>query len=612
MKHIVSCFILILLFLPVFLSAQAKIENKKNSNDIEILNAGYLEYVEEHGEFQKLVGNVVFRHDNALLYCDTAHFYKEKNSLIAFSNVYIRQGDSLHMYGNWLRYDGKTKIAKFRKNVKLVDKELTLLTDSLDYDRTTNIGKYEYGATIIDNENDLSSKIGYYYSDRKLMFFKDSVVLINPQYTMYSDTLKYNTGSEVAYFFGPTRIVSDSNLIYCEDGWYDTKMDISQFSKNAYLQSPTQKISGDSLFYDRKLGLGKGFRNVEIIDTIEKILLQGNLGFYYQSPEKSMMTDSAVFINYSEGDSLYLHADTFRMHTFSDTVKIMQYFTVPDSLRLSDSLLVNAQLLSDSLGRKKTGREIKILYPPGLLTDTLMGVYVDTVKDFKLVRGFYRVKLFKSDFQGKCDSLVYSTLDSTMKLYHDPILWSDNNQLTAIFIEMLTANNEIKEVVMKDKAMIITEEDSLRFNQIKGRDMNGFFKKRELVRIDVSSNSQVLYFIEDEKEDSLPESEKEFIGVNYVESSKMIIRLEDGEVSRINFMPASDGKVTPVDYKPPQEQRLEGFLWRIEHRPQKLSDIFLWIGKSIANDFNEKTDVNLQENTEENTEIKEILEEDIY
>ncbi|MBN2682795.1 MAG: hypothetical protein JXR58_09830 [Bacteroidales bacterium] len=612
MKQFVFGLLLFSVILPLQFFAQVKNQEKKESSEIEILNAEYLEYVEVHGNFQKLVGNVVFKHDNALLYCDTAHFYKDNNSLIAFSNVYIRQGDSLHMYGNWLKYDGKTKIAKFRKKVKLVDKELTLFTDSLDFDRNTNIGKYEHGASIIDNENDLASKVGYYYSDKKLMFFKDSVVLINPQYTMYSDTLKYHTGTEIAYFYGPTRIVSDSNLIYCENGWYDTKKDISRFSKNAFLQSPTQKLSGDSLYYDRKLGFGEGLKNVEIIDTTEKLILRGNIGHYFQSPERSMMTDSAVFINYSEGDSLYLHADTLRMHTFNDTIKQKRFINVADSLRLSDSLLVNAELLTDSLGRKRTSREIRVWYPIGLPTDTVVAVYVDTAMDFKMVRGFYRVKMYKSDFQGKCDSLVYSTMDSTMKLYHDPILWSDNNQLTAEFIEMLTGNNTIKEVMMRNKAMIIADQDSIRFNQIKGREMKGFFNKSDLRRIDVSQNSQVIYFIEDDSGDTTDLEEKEFIGVNYVESSKMIIHLEDGEVSRIHFIPASDGRVMPLDEKPASEQRLEGFAWRIEHRPKKLADIFLWEGFSISDKLVIKFETKEEDIEQIDKDETEILEEEIF
>jgi hypothetical protein len=612
MKQFVSCFVFLVVFFPVFIFAQVNNNENNKTGEIEILNAGYLEYVKEHGDFQKLVGNVVFKHDDALLYCDTAHFYKDNNSLVAFSNVYIRQGDSLHMYGNWLKYDGKTRIAKFRKKVRLVDKELTLFTDSLDFDRNTNIGKYEYGASIIDNENDLASKIGYYYSDKKLMFFKDSVVLINPQYTMYSDTLKYHTGTEIAYFFGPTSIVADSNLIYCENGWYDTKNDISRFSKNAFLQSPTQKLSGDSLYYDRKLGFGKGMKNVEIIDTTEKIILKGNFGYYYQSPERSLMTDSAVFINYSHSDSLYLHADSFRMHTFTDTIKQQKFVNVPDSLRLSDSLLIYSNFMIDSIGRRSTASELKIIYPKGIPTDTLMAIFVDTAMDFKLVRGFYRVKLFKSDFQGKCDSLVYCTMDSTMKMYYDPILWSENNQLTAVFIEMLTSNNEIKEVIMNEKAMIVAEQDPIRYNQIKGKDMKGFFEKRELNRIDVSQNSQVIYFLEEETEDSIAGMEKEFIGVNYVESSKMIIHLEEGEVSKIHFIPASDGKVMPIDEKPAQEQRLEGFAWRIEHRPFRLSDIFIWQGTSISDSF-AKTIENENESSEqiEKEEI-EVLEEEVY
>ncbi|HBS87625.1 MAG: hypothetical protein A2W91_15285 [Bacteroidetes bacterium GWF2_38_335] len=595
-------------FLSLFSFSQEE-KTEKDTTKIEILNANSLEYSKKEGEFQKLKGNVIFKHDQALMYCDSAYFYKDKNALDAFGKVFIKQGDTLSLSGKFLKYDGETKMAKIRNKVRLADNEITLLTDSLDYDRNLNIGYYNYTARIVNNNNDLSSKIGYYYANDKLLFFKDSVVLINPKYTMYCDTLKYHTPSEIAYFFGPTEIFSDSGYIYCENGWYDTKKDISQFSQNAFLENKSQTLRGDSLYYDRGKGYGEAFRNVTLVDTTEKIILGGDYGIYFQSPEKSLFTGNAVFTHIMDKDSMYLHSDTLRMHTFSDTVKNMRIpLIIKDSLNFKpwkidpvskDTLLIkidtvylqipdtvfvfsDTTALNDSIVRIPSDTIIN--FTPR--TDYYQ--FVDSVMEFKLVRGHYRCKLFKSDFQGKCDSLVYSTRDSVMQLYHEPVLWSEKNQLTGKFIEMHTKNNELEKVYMREDAMIIVDEDSSRYNQIKGKYMLAFVKDREITRINVDGNSRALYFIKDDGENPDSTYDDQLLGVNNVECSQMIIYMKEGEVDKIHFKPASDGKVTPLNYEPAEKLRLPGFIWLDQHRPKKKPDIFIWSGFTKATELEKK------------------------
>ncbi|MCK4464332.1 MAG: hypothetical protein KAU83_01370 [Bacteroidales bacterium] len=281
-------------------------------------------------ELKRLIGDVELQHEDIFIYCDSAYLYEDKNLIEAYSNVYIKQGDTLHLYGDFLRYKGDIKLAEIRRNVRLVDKETELFTEFLDYNVNEEFGFYFNGGKIYNGENTLESKLGYYYTNQKIFFFRDSVKIINPDYTIYSDTLKYNTVSEISYFLGPTEIISDSSYIYCENGWYNTKTDISQFNQNAYLISKEQTVKGDSLYYDRNRGFGKAFKNVELIDTAQQIILKGDYAEYYEEPEKTMITDSALFIQITNGDSLFVHADTLRSRLDStNTHKIVcAYFKV--------------------------------------------------------------------------------------------------------------------------------------------------------------------------------------------------------------------------------------------------------------------------------------------
>jgi lipopolysaccharide export system protein LptA len=474
---------------------------------VELLNANSLEYNETQGEgVKRLIGEVAFKHDSIYMYCDSAYLYSEKNSLEAFSNIRIEQGDTLTVYSDLLKYDGNMRFAQLDGNVKLIDNQITLTTPHLDYDLNAQTAQYDREGTIVDTNNTLVSVIGLYFADKKEFFFKDKVVLTNPQYVLKSDTLKYNTLTEIAYFFGPTTISSDSNFIYCENGWYDTKNDFSQFKKNAYLQSKSQKLSGDSLCYDRKKGFGQAFNNVNMTDTAENIIIKGNYGYYYERPEKSMITDSLLYIQVLEKDSLYMHADTL----FG---------------------------MTDSSGKHK------------------------------IIYAYHHVKLFKFDLQGKCDSMVYSFKDSIIHLYHNPVIWSDDNQLTADTIHLKTGEGKIYHINLIHTAFISSSVDSIRFNQVKGKTMKGYFRDNELYKVTVNGNSETIYYAQDDK--------AAFIGINKAEASDMLIFIKEKNFDKISFLSSPTATFYPMSDLKKEETFLKDFVWQAPERPGNKEGVFI-------------------------------------
>ena len=198
-----------LLFIALCQAQQPK------SARIELLHANTFNFDKNLGnDVRPLIGDVIFKHENYLLYCDSAYLYNERNSLDAFGHVIIRSGDTLTIYGDFLKYDGNTEIALLNNNVKMVDKQMTLTTDKLKYNMKDEIAEYFTCGTLVDPENTLKSKIGYYYAGNKKFFFKDNVILTNPNYTVTSDTLMYNTSFETSHFYGPTYIVNKKTNYY--------------------------------------------------------------------------------------------------------------------------------------------------------------------------------------------------------------------------------------------------------------------------------------------------------------------------------------------------------------------------------------------------------------
>ncbi len=469
-----------------------------------------------------LVGHVKFTHETAIMFCDTAYLNEKENKLNAVGNIHIIQNDTLHLYGNKLNYFGNTGMAEVRENVKLINKDVVLTTEFLDYDRKNNFAYYFNNGKIVNKDNTLTSKTGYYYPDSNTAFYKDSVVVTNPKYTMYSDTLKYHTVTKVATIQGPTFIISDKNTIYAEDGFYDTQNDVALLQQNAYVQGE-QLLKGDSIHYDRKQGIGEVFNNMELHDTTNNVIIAGDYGFYNEISQDALTTKNAVLMQIYNADTLFLHADT------------------------------------------------------------LLAVPLEN-PDEKLIKAFRKVQYYRSDLQGRCDSMVFDSRDTTNTFYYDPIMWSLGNQLTADEIKMYTKNEVLDKVDLIDRAFIISEEDSGRYNQIKGSSMTGFVKNNEIYKIDVNGNAQSIYY---------PMDKENALGMNKAECSNMIIYLKERMVSKINMQVSPTGKMSPILLIPEEDLELPGFHWLELFRPKTKKDIFNWKELPVLDRGEDKSEYNL-------------------
>lgn len=452
----------------------------------------------------KLKGNVQLKHQDALMFCDSALLF-DNNSVKAFGHVRIIENDSLTMKGDSLFYDGKTKMAKIRSNVVIDNRTSILKTNFLDYDRNSSIGHY-FGGGVIDSRQEkihLVSKSGYYYTEPKLFHFKGDVVMTHPDYVIHTDTMHYSTDREKTWFFGPTNIDFQKRKIYCEFGWFDQLNDKARFVKKASIKSVGQILKGDTIDYDQKTQIGISKCFVVVVDSTEKIEVNGDYAVYNEKDSTSMVTTNMIMKQDMGGDTFFLVADTL----FS-------------------------------------------------LRDT---------NQKRIMKAFYNARFFKSDMQGKCDSLVYLSADSTIFLFREPILWSEDNQITADSISILLVKSEPDKMFMDQNAFIIAKEDSLLFNQIKGRNMIGYFAKSDLHKVDVHGNGQTIYYPR--------EDDQSLIGMNETKCSDMTIRIDSSKIKRISFYDRPTALLTPSDKMPETGKLLENFNWRAADRPGSLDDL---------------------------------------
>lgn len=434
------------------------------------------------------------------MYCDSAYQYINSNKIDAFGHVKIKDQGAF-LYGDILYYDGDTELAKIRGDeVKLIDKKQTLTTQFLNYNLGTSTGQYYNGGKVIDQKSTLTSEKGTYYNRSKKYTFKNKVTLLRDNYTLTSDTLEYHSNNKMAYFHGPTHINSNNQHLFARKGQYHTTKEISHFTDSAYIETQDYILKGDSLFFNNDDDIGKAFKNVHLHSFKDSLTIYGNEATRWGKLGYAEVYGNAIAIKSLEKDSLYLIADTLTSQ-------------------------------KDTLGKKSA------------------------------IYGYNNVEIFNTDFQGKCDSLVFLDQDSLITMYEAPILWNNKHQITADTIIAKLRKGTIHRAYTNTNSFITSHDTLSNFNQIKGKNMTAYFKNGGIDHIDVSGNGESLYYAKDAQEAS------KIIGLNYIICSNMIIYFVENELNQISFLRKPDAKFIPPQEITNKEKKLKNFSWHNEIRP---------------------------------------------
>jgi len=478
-----------------------------------------------------VVGNVVFRHDDALMYCDSANFFEASNSLDAYGHVKLVQGDTLTGYGDRLLYNGNTRIARLRQNVRLIHHEAVLTTDSLNYDRENDIAYYYTGGKIVDDLNTLTSRWGQYTPYNKRAAFRDSVHLVNDRFTMDTDTLLYDTETHIAELVSPTVVLYEKQTtILSSSGLYDTRTEESQlFNRSQVIHSDGKFLTGDTIWYDKRQSFGRLFGNIELIDSTQQVTLRGNYGELYEQdspasrhPEwgaHGFATRNALLEHWGDSLHTYMHADTL--------------FT--EQIALSDTLPADST--------------------------------------YRRIRAYRSVRIYRDDMQGVCDSAVYLGNDSVGKMYGSPVCWNDNNQVSADSIHIYFRNDEVDYAHGMGSAICIQQHDLLHYNQMSGKEIFAHVKDGDVYRIDVNGNAETVFFPVDEKDHTLS-------GCNRTQSSFVKVYLRNREVDHVLFTTATTGTMYPMDQVSDAVMHLGSFFWAEDERPRVPADVMLTVPRT--------------------------------
>lgn len=386
-------------------------------------------------EYQILRGNVRFRRGDMYMFCDSAYFYEATSSLDAFGNVKMSQADTLFVYADILHYYGEDQVAQLRHRVRLENRNTTLLTDSLDYEINSNVGYYFDGGTIVDSKNntELTSRYGRYELDTKQAEFSTDVRLINDKYTMETNLLRYNTATHIANIIDETRIESDSSVVITSNGWYNTSDDdATLYDRSQVFAKDGKTLVGDTVYYNRSFNYGEAKGNVIITDPKNKVILDGDYGYHDDNSHYSYVTKRARAREFSQKDTIYLHADTLCTLLDNDSVRILKAF-----------------------------------------------------------RG---VRFYRSDMQGICDSLQMSVADTILNMYRHAVLWNGERQISGNEINIHMNDSTVDWATLPDFGIMSEFLGETYYDQLSAKKIRATFVDKELRQLDADGNVQVIMY----------------------------------------------------------------------------------------------------------------------
>lgn len=482
-------------------------------------NKVFLEYADKLSmkdgqNYQLLVGNVQFRKGDMFMYCDSAHFYDQSNSLDAYGNVKMEQGDTLFVYADELNYNGEIELAKLYadegKKVKLINNDVMLETDIFNYDLAIDLGYYDVGGVLTDKENRLESLQGEYSPTTKDANFYLDVHLNNSSerdtLDMYTDTLSYNTNTHIAELVSLTHIFSKDGKIIAQSGTYNTETNISDlYERSIIITNDGNTLTGDTIYYDRDKGYGEAFGNMILTDSVRQSSIQGDYGFYNQLTDSAYVTGRACAKEYSKKDTLYLHGKVIRTYILNeDTSRVM------------------------------------IAHP--------------------------NVRFYRSDLQGLCDSLSLMQQDSILYMHNHPIVWSGVRQIFGNVIHIHMNDSTVDWAKLPDFGFVAEHIEEEFYNQISGKEMIAYFTDSKLSHVDVSGNVQII---------TLPqESDSTYNKIANVESSFLSADIENNKIVFSKIWPEVTAKMTPLYLAKKSIFYLPQFKWYEAIRPKNQEDIF--------------------------------------
>ncbi len=608
--------LLLVLFIACLPRGFAKEDGDRKANEddmVRLVKAASVQIItgEDERTYRKAT-DATFLHNGTYLVCDTAIWNVRDSIINAVGNVSLKQ-DGTTLTSETLDYLVSKSLAQFRGSVvQLVDKEgNTLRTRHLDYNTADSVAVFEGGGALKDKDGQIiESMEGTYDSKAELFTFAKDVDMFTDSIFIKTSSLHYHTDTQLAVFDADIDFWKEDNMLSANRGHYSRADETFFFTGAVHLLSPDYECWGDTLYYYRTPSDLELFGNVQLQDSVNRTSAVSDRLFYQDSLAKVTLTGEAAVAMVQESneklDTIYFGADTLIYYTLYKCA-ISESVVSAASARL-------AELMTDPVGeyRRKAAEEAArkaeedaknngnsssplrgagrssspngSVAPKGLeapstetpaapvdstalavqdstaLADSVSVVPVPDSTKVGFAIGLRNVKIYRKDIQVKCDSLHYCDLDSIARFYIDPVIWNDGNrQYYSDSLFVLVRDGGMDRASLQGNAMIVTQEDSLLYDQIRGTEVLAYFDSTSaLKRFDAIGGATAIFYLEENGS---------LATVNKVESKMLSGVFKDGNIDRVYYFDSPKNDAYPLAQFSESDRRLKGFSWDPDMRP---------------------------------------------
>lgn len=451
------------------------------------------------------------------------------------------------------------KVQRLTKNVVFTQKSTTIYCDSAFFNKKKNSMEAFGRVRIVDDSVTITSRELYYDGNLRQAKLRKNVVYTKGFNRLTTDNLDYDMNAEISHYFGGGKLQDTTNTLTSKIGYFYAKEHYATFKTDVVLVAPDYTLKSQDLHYSTRTKVATTPGATEIITENGETTLHADGGEFRTQKDQSLFVDGRVETpnNYLEGDDLFFDQKKKYYKAIGHVKLIAKEKDV--IITGNEGYNDEANALSKIYGKPVMRRILKedTLY---LSADTL--VYMEsTVDSVKRILAYNNVKIFKNNLQGLADSAVYYLADSMIYLFEKPVLWSNNSQAVGDTIRMEILKGTIHKMYLRRNAFLASQDTVLNFNQIKGRNMVANFLDGNIHEVDVFGNGEVIYY-------ALAEGDSITVGMNRILCSDLKLRFEKRAIRNISAYVKPEAKFVPPHEWTDALQRLDGFLWRGEERPE--------------------------------------------
>ncbi|MEQ1555147.1 MAG: OstA-like protein, partial [Ferruginibacter sp.] len=539
--HFYFLFILLFFIQNIF----AQVTTVGDNNKIEIINGNSIRniFIDDSTSFRTLAGNAIVKQGNTKLYGDSIAINSRTNIAEVFGHVHINDADTVDTYADYLKYEGKERMAYLKRNVKLTDGKATLVTNDLIYNVATGIATYQGGGKVINGSSVLTSSDAIYFSDTKDVFFKKFVQLKDPKYNIVSDSLKYNTATKIATLIAPTIVkTKEGKTLRSKNGTYNLETGYAQFFDKTFISDSTFSATADNMFFDEKTGVYVLDQRAKYVDSVNHMIVIGNRIETNQKTSSFLATQKPVVIIVKDKDSTYISADTLFSGLRKNDTSFKQ--KIAKTTLNADSSF--AKQLEFATNPKDTSKNYYTKIDTVNNKPMLTKAPQDSVR---YIIGYNHVRIYNDSSQAVCDSMYYSTEDSVFRMFRNPIVWKEKNQIMGDTMYLFTEKQQPKRIYVFNNSIVINQTNATMYNQADGRTLNAYFIKGKIdyTRIKGSPAETVFY---------AQDNDSAYIGMNRCSGDAVDVFFVNEEVRKIKFINNIDGTMYPMKQIPTDKRFL--------------------------------------------------------